>query len=96
MFDHILKPVITEKATALEKEGKYLFFVRSRATKIDIANAFAKLYGVPVSKVNTLRTHGKTRVGKNRMPMTKKRSLKKVIITTKAKKAVDVSKPKLK
>lgn len=96
MFDLILKPVVTEKATSLEKEGKYMFFVRNNATKITIAHAFAKIYGTPVLKVNVMRTAAKTRSGRTRRPITKKHEFKKVIITTKAKKTIDVTKPKLK
>lgn len=95
-FDLILRPVVTEKATAHEKDGKYLFFVRNNATKIDIKSAFSKLYGVPVTKVNVIRTPSKMRTGKTRKPIMKKHELKKVIITTKGKKVVDLTKPKLK
>lgn len=95
-FDLILKPVITEKATANEKEGKYQFFVRKHATKIDIRAAFEKLYGIDVVKVNAMRTAGKTRMGKTRRATTKKREYKKIIITTKGRKTIDVLKPKLK
>ena len=95
-FDLIIKPVITEKATAHEKDGKYQLFVRNDATKIDIKNAFKKLYGVDVIKVNVMRTAEKHRLTKSRSLSVKKPSYKKVIITTKGKKAVDMLKPKLK
>lgn len=95
-YNLFIKPVITEKATSLEKEGKYQFFVRKNATKIDIKTGFKKLYEVDVIRVNVMRTAPKTRAGKNRMPVTKKAEFKKVIITTKGKKTVDLTKPKLK
>lgn len=95
-FDLFLKPVVTEKATSYEKEGKYQFFVRMSATKIAIKQTFKKLYGIDVVKVNIMRTAGKNKVGKNRMPVTKKPEYKKVIISTKGKKTIDVTKPKLK
>ncbi|MBI2453922.1 50S ribosomal protein L23 [Candidatus Peregrinibacteria bacterium] len=95
-LDLFLRPVITEKATSGEKNGKYLFFVQNRATKIAIKMAFKQLYGVEATKVNVIRTAEKTRVGRTRHPTIKKKSLKKVIITTKAKKTVDLLKPKLK
>lgn len=96
LFHLFLKPVVTEKATAQSKNGKYEFFVRANATKISIREAFQKLYGVPVMKVNVMRTAEKMRTGKNRMPAMKKRSYKKVIICTKGKKTIDIMKPKLK
>lgn len=96
MFNLFLKPVITEKATALQAEGKYQFFVRSSATKVDIKTAFERLYGVDVVKVNAMRTERKTRMGARRQPVTKKPAYKKVTITVKAKKSIDINKPKLK
>lgn len=95
-FNFILRPVITEKATGAEAKGKYQFFVRARATKIDVKNAFEKLYGVKAVKVNVINTAGKTRTGKTRRTITKKHELKKVIISTKGKKTIDIAKPKLK
>ena len=95
-FDLIIRPVITEKATALEKEGKYLFFVRKESNKVEIRRAFEKMYGEEVKKVNMMRTPGKTRSGRSRRVTVKKTPLKKVIITTKGKKAVDLMKPKFK
>lgn len=95
-FNFILRPVITEKATSAEAKGKYQFFVRAYATKIDIKNAFKKLYGIEAVKVNVINTAGKTRMGKTRRAITKKTELKKVIISTKGKKTIDITKPKLK
>lgn len=95
-FDVFLRPVITEKATDKEKEGKYQFFVRKDVTKIDIKEAFEKLYGVDVVKVNVMRTSAKSRLNRVRRPTVKKAEFKKVIITTKGKKTLDVMKPKMK
>lgn len=95
-LDLFLKPVVTEKATASEKASKYLFFVRKDATKIAIKSAFKQIYGVDAVKVNVMRTPGKTKMGRSRMPTTKKREFKKVIITTKSKKVIDPNKPKIK
>ena len=95
-FDLILRPVITEKATAHEKNGKFMFFVRNDATKIDIKEAFKIIYGVVAVKVNIMRTPSKTRLGVSRRPTMKKHEFKKVIVTTKGKKAVDLTKMKIK
>lgn len=96
IFDLFIRPVITEKATACEKAGKYQFFVRKNATKVAVRNAFKKLYGVEVAKVNVMRTSGKTKTGRTRRPVTKRSEYKKVIITTKARKTIDITKPKFK
>lgn len=47
-------PVISEKGTKLEKEGKYLFKVFSNAKKNDIKKAVEDLYKIKVDKVNTI------------------------------------------
>lgn len=95
-FELLIRPVITEKATAGEKEGKYQFIVREDATKIDIKKSFSKLYGVEAVKVNVMHTAIKTKTGRTRQPVMKRHRFKKVIVTTKGKKTVDVLKPKLK
>ena len=95
-FAIFLKPVVTEKATQAQAEGKYQFFVQKHATKIDVRNAFEKLYGVKISKINVMTTAGKTRTGKTRKPITKKHELKKIIVTIKGKKTLDLNKPSLK
>lgn len=95
-FDLFIKPVITEKATSFEGEGKYQFFVRKDATKIDISSAFEKIYGVKVIKVNVINTAGKSKSGRTRRPIAKKAEFKKVIISTKGKKTLDITKFKVK
>ena len=77
--DIIIKPIITEKSNDSMQEGKYTFKVNKKATKIDIANAVEKLFGVKVLKVNTMTISGKEkRVGKN---VGKTSDWKKAIVT---------------
>ena len=60
----IIAPVITEKSNDLMQEGKYTFKVNKNATKVEIANAVEKLFGVKVLSVNTISVKGKQkRVG---------------------------------
>ncbi|HET8864275.1 MAG TPA: 50S ribosomal protein L23 [Gracilimonas sp.] len=50
----IVKPVITEKLSRLQEEGKYTFEVAKNATKPEIKKAVEATYpGVKVAKVNT-------------------------------------------
>ncbi|MCH2451464.1 MULTISPECIES: 50S ribosomal protein L23 [Gracilimonas] len=50
----IVKPVITEKLSRLQEEGKYTFEVAKKATKPEIKKAVEAAYpGVKVAKVNT-------------------------------------------
>ena len=60
----IIKPIITEKSSMDLQEGKYTFKVNKKATKVEIAKAVEKLFGVKVLKVNTINVTGKEkRVG---------------------------------
>ena len=59
--DIVLAPVITENSMAGIAEKKYTFKVATDATKIDIAKAVEELFGVKVSKVNTLHVRGHMR-----------------------------------
>ena len=64
--DIIIKPIITEASNDGIQEGKYTFKVNKKATKVDIANAVEKLFGVKVLKVNTIIVKEKEkRVGRN-------------------------------
>ncbi len=59
--DVIIKPVITEKTTAMMEENKYTFVVDMRSNKIEIKKAVEDLFGVKVKAVNTMRVKGKPR-----------------------------------
>ena len=52
--DIIIRPIITEKTMGGMPNKKYTFKVAKDATKIDIAKAVEEVFGVKVSKVNTL------------------------------------------
>ncbi|MGH6865397.1 MAG: 50S ribosomal protein L23 [Methyloceanibacter sp.] len=61
MYDVILSPVITEKATAASEANQVVFKVSRDATKPEIKAAIEKLFGVKVLAVNTLTRKGKTK-----------------------------------
>lgn len=56
----IVRPLATEKATALAKNGQYVFEVEGRANKIEVKKAIRALYGVDVISVHTAWVKGKT------------------------------------
>ena len=56
--DIIVRPIITEKSMAGLGMKKYTFEVAKSATKVDISRAVEELFGVKVSKVNTLNVRG--------------------------------------
>lgn len=58
----MIKPVVTEKATAIsEKLNRYTFQVTPSANKFQIKSLIEKLYGVKVLAVNTANYRGKNK-----------------------------------
>ena len=62
LYDVILSPVITEKATMASEYNQVIFKVAGTATKPQIKEAVEKLFDVKVKSVNTLVRKGKTKV----------------------------------
>lgn len=59
--DIIIRPVISEKSMAAANEKRYTFKVAKTANKIEIAKAVEEVFGVKVSKVNTINVRGHLR-----------------------------------
>ncbi|MBQ6056783.1 MAG: 50S ribosomal protein L23 [Treponema sp.] len=59
--DVLIEPVLSEKATALREEGKYVFKVQPSASKTQIKEAVSKLFGVTVVKITTVNVLGKVK-----------------------------------
>ena len=59
--DIIIRPIITEKSMIGATEKKYTFEVAKKANKIEIAKAVEEIFGVKVSKVNTVNVRGRLR-----------------------------------
>jgi large subunit ribosomal protein L23 len=59
MYDVIVAPVITEKATLASEHNQVIFKVAGTATKPQIKEAIEKLFDVKVKAVNTLVRKGK-------------------------------------
>jgi large subunit ribosomal protein L23 len=83
-YEVLRRPVITEKNTLLNAEGKYLFEVAQDANKLDVKRAVEEVFKVEVAAVNVLNVHGKARrsLGRRRTAGTT-RSWKKAIVTLK-------------
>ncbi len=80
----IIKPVVTEKMTALgEKLKRFGFIVKKDANKLQIKKAVEDIYGVEVTEVNTMNYAGKNKSRFTKTGMVKGRanSYKKAIIT---------------
>ncbi len=78
LHDVIIEPVLSEKATTLREEGKYVFKVLPSATKIQIKEAVSKLFNVKVLSCTTLNVIGKTKRVRGKIGRTS--SWKKAII----------------
>ncbi|AEG58597.1 50S ribosomal protein L23 [Desulforamulus ruminis] len=59
--DILIKPVVTEKSTALLADNKYTFIVELNANKTEIKKAVEEIFKVKVENVNTMRVKGKTK-----------------------------------
>lgn len=57
----LIKPLVTEKVSAMNEHGTYGFIVAKKANKIQIKEAVEKAYGVNVESVNTMIHAGKSK-----------------------------------
>lgn len=89
MYDIILSPVITEKATMASEHNQVTFRVADDATKPEIKQAVEKLFDVKVTAVNTLRQVGK--VKRFRGKLGKRGDYKKAIVSLAAGHSIDVT-----
>ena len=79
----LIKPIITEKATAdSELNNRYTFLVDVKANKVEIKKAVESYYDVNVSKVRTLNSgpERKTKYTKTGIQHGKTNALKKAIV----------------
>lgn len=64
VYDVIVAPVITEKATLSSEANQVIFKVKSDATKTEIKSAVEGLFKVKVKTVNTIVRKGKQKAFK--------------------------------
>jgi large subunit ribosomal protein L23 len=78
----IIRPLVTEKSTALSGANKYIFEVSVRANKPQIKEAVEKAFEVTVTSVNTMMMKGKPRGSRNmRRKVTYGSDWKKAVVT---------------
>jgi large subunit ribosomal protein L23 len=79
----IIRPVITEKNTRLNEDGKYTFEVAMATNKIEIKKAIEEIFGVTVKDVNIINVRGKLKRRRTRHGVTEgfTRDWKKAIVT---------------
>lgn len=79
----LIKPVITEKATAdSEMNNRFTFVVSSKANKIQIKDSIESAFGVSVTKVRTMnvRPDRNTKFTKSGMITGKTNAYKKAVV----------------
>lgn len=77
----IVRPIVSERSFEMIEQGRYTFEVDKRATKPQIAAAVTEIFGVTVTKVNTMNVSGKPRRLRAAKGLT--RSWKKAVVSLK-------------
>ena len=77
----IVKPIITEKATALAEKNKYTFRVSDKVKPVLVKKAIEAIYKVKVIKVNCLKV--KSRLRRRGRIQGKSAGFKKAVVTLK-------------
>ncbi|MEQ9262220.1 MAG: 50S ribosomal protein L23 [Owenweeksia sp.] len=89
----LIRPVITEKATAdSEDNNRFAFVVDKKANKIEIKNAIEELYGVHIDNIRTMVVPGKSksRFTKNGVVSGNSGSYKKAIVEVRSGETIDL------
>jgi large subunit ribosomal protein L23 len=80
--EHVLvRPVVSEKSYTLMDAGVYVFVVANDASKTEIRAAVEQVFGVKVTKVNTLNRKGKTRRNRRTNTLGHRPDTKRAIVT---------------
>jgi large subunit ribosomal protein L23 len=80
--DVILEPVVSEKSYSLLDNNAYTFVVHPDANKTEIRQAVESIWGVKVTRVNTINRRGKTK--RFRFTSGRRSDTKRAIVTLKA------------
>ena len=89
LFDTIISPAVTEKATSLSEFNKMVFKVHKGASKKSIKKSIEKIFKVNVIKINTINLKGKTNLVKGKK--TSRPGYKKAIVTLKKGQSIDLA-----
>lgn len=82
LHDIIRRPLITEKATDLQQQDKYVFEIARSANKVQVKGAVEKVFSVHVVDVNMVTVPGKLkRRGRRQVPTS---AWKKAIVRLKS------------
>jgi len=92
MSQIIIRPVLTEKITALTEKRQYAFEVSLTANKVEIGKAVEKQFNVKVESIRTMRVQGKAKTQLTRRGrfQGRTRTWKKALITLKEGDTIDL------
>lgn len=88
----ITKPLLTEKSLQGNSKGKYTFMVNAGVNKSQLKKLLEKLYNIQIVHIQSTMIPLKKRLLKGRYEIAKRPLGKKITITTKDKKPLDVHK----
>jgi large subunit ribosomal protein L23 len=60
-YEVIKRPLVTEKSTAQQETGRYVFEIADTATRTEVKDAVQRLFNVKVTGVNIIRLPGKVK-----------------------------------
>ena len=87
LYDVIVRPLVTEKTTALSEQNKVVFKISPDATKKDVKKAVEAIFKVSVVKVNTINIDGKMK--KFRGQNGQRNDMRKAVVTLAAGQTID-------
>ena len=79
--DILRKPIVSEKSYVLIEQNVYTFEVHSDATKPQIRSAVEEIFGVRVTRVNTLNRKGKRKRNRRDFSYGRKSDQKRALVT---------------
>jgi len=79
--DVIIKPVVSEKSYGLIDNNVYTFTVHPSASKPEIRDAVQAIFGVRVTKVNTLNRKGKRKRNRRTFTFGSRPDSKRALVT---------------
>jgi large subunit ribosomal protein L23 len=79
--DVIIKPVVSEKSYGLIDTNVYTFTVHTSASKPEIRDAVESIFGVRVTKVNTLNRKGKRKRNRRSFTFGSRPDTKRALVT---------------
>ena len=64
LYNIVIAPIITEKATKISEKNQYVFKVKIDSNKREIKKAIEKLFKVKIKTIKTIKIKGKNKIFK--------------------------------